>query len=124
MPAINIAFEYHSNGDTNNTHWYLDHPQLEGVFYGSESQAKQRMRSAVQEQITAALTAKANYREMYIGCTNGTVLHVRYKYAWGYEIVGPNRKHSSGVTGMADYDEALASARRHAESYGGISWEC
>jgi hypothetical protein len=122
-PAIHIPFGYHSNGDANNPHWFLDDPQLDGVFYGSESQAKAKMRAAIAEQIREALTHKENYQCRYIGCADGTLLHVHFRYSWGYDIAGPGRKHTSSCSAQS-YDDALASARRHAETYGGISWEC
>jgi len=123
MASVNIAFGFHKSYDGRDT-YYLDHPSLHGVFYGSEARVKEQMRKSVLEQIESGLERVENYRERYIGCADGTLLHVRFKYGWGYEIAGPGRSHTSGVGCGGDFDASLAAARHHAETYGGISWEC
>lgn len=108
---------------------YVAHDHLDGasVYAGSIATAKAKLRKVVREQIDAALRQVAEYRQRFIGCGDGTVLLVQFRYGnWGYEIAGPGRSYHSGAccsTGDS-FDHAVEAAKRHAAESSGVAWEC
>lgn len=67
-----------------------------------------------------------NFYRWIIGCGDGTILYVSWHNgAWFYDIMGPGRKHASGVSGSwPDHKEAIKAAKSHAEeAYGGVAWD-
>lgn len=67
-----------------------------------------------------------NWYRWIIGCGDGTILYVSWRNGvWTYDILGPGRKHASGVAGSwKDHKEAIKAAKSHAdEGYGGVAWD-
>lgn len=117
-----IFIEHTSNGG--HGFFSFDCP-LSGMEYGSDNQIKTKLRARAEMQVAEALRAVGNQRSRIIGCTDGTILLVRFRHdAWGYEIAGPGRNYAGACIGGKDFEDVLEAARRHAEgSYGGVAWE-
>lgn len=105
---------------------YIEHDAIHlSVYARSLAGAKSKLRPVLQQTIDEALKQVTEYRQRFIATNRGEVLLVQYRNAsWGYEIAGPDRQHTCGISGHESYEHACESARRHAgSSYDGIAWE-
>jgi len=127
---INIPFGVTLLADAKTGFSYADHVNGVGCYATTERAARKKLRSQLQEKVNNALAQLHNDRRAMLGCGDGTVLLVEFRFdSWGYTIAGPGLKHY-GACGcaydatFATFDMARDDARRHAEqSYGGIVWE-
>lgn len=121
--TITLPFACRMSDDRTGFSYACDVDGVAGYF-GSVGKAKKVLREQIGETVRDALASHANMSREYLGCSDGTVLIVGYRYhSWGYEIVGPNRQHASGCCGSGDFEEWRTRAREHAEqSYGGVVW--
>jgi hypothetical protein len=124
-PKVTVSFPVTIRHDSNGGHGYFNNSGLSGIEYGSDAIIKAKLRKRAEAEVAEALRLKAEVRGRIIGCTDGTVLVVRFKYdSWGYAIYGAGRTHGGAVLGDNNFDAALAAAMRHAvSSYGGVAWE-
>lgn len=122
---FNVSFGVLIRRDSHGAHGYIDHPNLSGVAYGSDAQIKNKLKALAEVQISEALRQQKEVRSRAVGCVDGTVLVIQFRYdAWSYCFAGPNHPKGGCVVGGKDFDDVLASAKRHAEqSYGGVAWE-
>jgi hypothetical protein len=105
----------------------------EGIHFGvschagSKGRAKSKLRAGLLQEVQEAVKTAQNVNRRLIGCKDGTVLVVEYRYgSWGYSSWGPGRNHASacGLGADGTYEKALEAARKHAQDgYGGIAWE-
>ena len=103
---------------------YFDDPRIEVSTYEANGKGIDRLRTQLSNRIDDALNLLVNHRHGMIACKDGTVFLLAFRYGWGYEIFGPDRKCASGCRGMKDWTETQECARKHAEELGGIAWEC
>jgi hypothetical protein len=122
---INVPFPAKLDTDTN-CYSYIDHPYVSASCYAKEGKARKELAKNVADQVSAALLQVKNYRQCAIGTVQGEVFVIQFRHgSWCYSIVGPDRKFGGSCSSSQNYDETVASAKRHIEStFGGIAWEC
>lgn len=98
--------------------------------YPSPTVAKRALRKKVQAELEYAMEAIQSKSRLVIGLAKngfptGELILVEHRGGWGYTFIGPGAPTFHGGTiGFKDYNTAVMAAREHAESLGGISWEC
>ncbi len=125
--TVNIPFAI--EGGTDDRGFYYAE-KVEGVsgYFGSATKAKATLRARIADKVSESLV-QVESRSRAIGCKDGTVLIVRYRFgSWGYNIVGPGREHgySGFIMGSSDpkaEEGTLQRAREHAENFGGIAFD-
>jgi hypothetical protein len=105
---------------------YIDHPCVDGSYYGPVNKSKQILRTRLNEQIEQGLRTVKNSAARAIGTGDGSVFVVRFVYnGWSYAITGSGRKFAGSTSGFKDIEDATEHARKHAaDSFGGVAWEC
>lgn len=126
--TVNISVPFSARLEVDATYLcYVDHPLIHGSIHRSAPKAKKLLKEMLVKRVEEGLRA-ANHGNSgrLLGCTDGTVLVVRWAYdGWGYSIGGPGYKYGTSSQGYKTYEEAIAGAKNHAgQSYGGVAWEC
>lgn len=93
--------------------------------YSNETTARKRLKNEILRILLDAKRNKENRESLMIGCNDGTVLFVHWKYSWGYSIAGKNKKNMGGGTwALNSFFDACVAATRHAEQcYNGVAWK-
>ena len=106
---------------------YPEDDRIRGGYssHGSRAAAKKKARAAILETIDESLTTQKNHvRIRLVGCTDGTILVVRWwGTSWCYEHHGDGHSGRSAMHWDGDFDATVDAARRHAADYGGVAWE-
>lgn len=121
--TINISFPVRLDVDSHGAA-YVAHDHVSGYVYGSNGTAKAKLRKALIEQVEEGLRSAKFCQGYAIGCTDGSVMIVRYKLGgWGYHIAGEGRPYAGSSAGFDSYESAVDYARKHAQQNGGVLWE-
>jgi hypothetical protein len=127
--TINIPFRFLANDSREHPgvpFCYVDHPCVEGSFYGPVSKGKEKLRARIVEQVEEGLRTVKNPSARAIGTAEGSVFIVRFVFGhWTYAITGAGRKFAGSTSGFEGIEDATNAAKKHAEDcFGGVSWEC
>lgn len=103
---------------------YFEDSRLDGIFHGSPAKVRREMRAELQRQVDKALDIQAHGSTLtLVAGKDGTVLAIRYRGSWGYQIHGEGRHGLSGMGGLDTYTAAFSAALELVtECFGGLAW--